>query len=231
MAFWLIAAIFGLLGLFVLMQSGMAGLDALPALPIAAAVIATLIAVYILSSRSRSPEPVRFARSGAIAAALTVFAAAGAFALKSQGALQGLIPGIAKAPEANYSDGKDGPRAVRLRKRDGGQFMARAEVNGVSVDLMVDTGATDVVLKHADAERAGIDTSALTFSTPVNTGNGTAYAAPVRLRAITIGPIRLEGVEALVAKPGSVNESLLGMSFLRRLRSYELAGEFLTLRQ
>ena len=229
MAFWLIAVILSLLGLFVLMQNGMAGLDTLPALPIAAAVIATLVAVYILSSRSRSPEPVRFARAGAIAAALALLAAA--FAFKNQGALQGLIPGASKAPEANYSDGKDGPRAVRLRKRDGGQFMARAEVNGVSVDLMVDTGATDVVLKHADAERAGIDTSALTFSTPVNTGNGTAYAAPVRLRAITIGPIRLEGVEALVAKPGSVNESLLGMSFLRRLRSYELAGEFLTLRQ
>lgn len=96
--------------------------------------------------------------------------------------------------------------------------------------LLVDTGASTVVLKPADAARAGIDTRSLSYTAAVQTANGTAYAAPVRLRSIAIGPIELRDIEALVAKPGSINENLLGMSFLRRLRSYEFSKDFLTLR-
>jgi aspartyl protease family protein len=96
--------------------------------------------------------------------------------------------------------------------------------------LLVDTGASTVVLKPAEAERAGIDVGDLSYSVPVHTANGTAYAASVRLNSIAIGPLVLENVEALVAQPGSLNENLLGMSFLRRLRSYEFSKDFLTLR-
>jgi aspartyl protease family protein len=45
-----------------------------------------------------------------------------------------------------------------------------------------------------------------------------------------VGPIVLNDVEALVAKPGTLKDNLLGMSFLSRLRSYEFTGDFLTLR-
>ena len=124
----------------------------------------------------------------------------------------------------------DGPASVRIRQRKDGHFTARAKVNGAHLFMLVDTGASTVVLKPADAERAGIDTSTLSFTIPVRTANGTGFAAPVRLRSVSIGPIALDNVEALVAKPGALNESLLGMSFLRRLRSYEFSGEFLTLR-
>jgi aspartyl protease family protein len=230
-AFWLIAVIVALTGLFVVLESGVAGLSALPAWVIAAAVIAILSTAYFAATRNRSIEATR---PGMMAGALltgVILIALGAVTVLSQRTVKDLVPGTSANSAAHYADNKDGPRAVRLRKGEGGQFTARAEVNGANIDLIVDTGASAVVLKHADAEKAGIDTSALTFSTPVETGNGTAYAAPVRLRSITIGPLRLEGVEALVAKPGSVNESLLGMSFLRRLRSYDMAGDFLTLRQ
>jgi len=64
----------------------------------------------------------------------------------------------------------------------------------------------------------------------VSTANGTTYAAPVRLKSIAVGPLELRDVEALVAQPGNLNENLLGMSFLKRLRSYEFTGDFLTLR-
>ncbi len=46
----------------------------------------------------------------------------------------------------------------------------------------------------------------------------------------TLGPISLDDVEALVAKPGALKENLLGMSFLSRLRSYEFTTDMLTLR-
>lgn len=125
---------------------------------------------------------------------------------------------------------QDGEHAVRVRRRLDGHFAVRGAINGQPMTLLVDTGASTVVLKPADAARAGIDTRNLGYTAAVQTANGTTYAAPVRLRSITIGPIELRDVEALVAKPGSLNENLLGMSFLRRLRSYEFSKDFLTLR-
>jgi aspartyl protease family protein len=125
---------------------------------------------------------------------------------------------------------EDGERAVRVRRRQDGHFVVRAAVNGQSMTLLVDTGASTVVLKPADAERAGIDTRNLSYTVPVHTANGTTYAAPARLRTLAVGPLLLEDVNALVAPPGSLNENLLGMSFLRRLRSYEFSKDYLTLR-
>ncbi len=126
--------------------------------------------------------------------------------------------------------GNGAEQAVRIRKRADGHFIARSEVNGANLTLLVDTGATTVVLKPTDARLAGIDIDALTYSVPVRTANGTAYAAAVRIKRMAVGGIVVDGVEALVAKPGALTESLLGMSFLTRLRSYEFSGEFLTLR-
>jgi aspartyl protease family protein len=125
---------------------------------------------------------------------------------------------------------RKGEHAVRIRRRGDGHFVARVQVDGAGVTMLVDTGATSVVLTPADARAAGIDIERLTYSVPVQTANGTAFAAPVRLRSVAIGQIALDGVDALVTKPGALKESLLGMNFLRRLRSYEFAGEFLTLR-
>jgi aspartyl protease family protein len=124
----------------------------------------------------------------------------------------------------------EGERAVRIRRRSDGHFLARTQVNGIALTMLVDTGASTVVLKPADAQRLGIDTDRLRYSVPVQTANGTTYAAHVRLRSLNLGPIALSDVEALVARPGALKENLLGMSFLSRLRSYEFSGEFLTLR-
>lgn len=122
------------------------------------------------------------------------------------------------------------PAAVRIRRSWHGHFTARAKVNGAFVDMIVDTGASAVVLTGEDAERAGIDTSKLRYLVPVETANGRSYAARVRLQEVSIGPLMRRNVEALIAAPGSLNKSLLGMSFLSRLRSYEFSGDFLTLR-
>jgi aspartyl protease family protein len=108
--------------------------------------------------------------------------------------------------------------------------VARTQVNGVPVTMLIDTGASTVVLKPSDARLAGIDVGSLKYSVPVRTANGTAFAAAVRLRRVAVGPIVLNGIDALVSAPGALDQSLLGMSFLRRLRSYEFSGEFLTLR-
>jgi aspartyl protease family protein len=121
-------------------------------------------------------------------------------------------------------------RSVRIRRQWSGHFVARTSVNGKSVDMLIDTGASTVVLRAEDAKRAGLDLSRLNYSVPVQTANGQSFAAPVRLNNVSIGSVTLTRVDALVAKPGSLQTSLLGMSFLSRLRSYEFSGNYLTLR-
>jgi aspartyl protease family protein len=96
--------------------------------------------------------------------------------------------------------------------------------------MIVDTGASTIVLRPEDAKKAGIDVSKLSFTIPVLTANGRTVAARVRLNSVAIGPLQREDVDALVAERGALAESLLGMSFLGRLRSYEFSGDFLTLR-
>jgi aspartyl protease family protein len=137
-----------------------------------------------------------------------------------------LPPGETLAVEGSRA----GEQAVRIRRRSDGHFIARTQINGTTVQMLVDTGASTVVLRTSDARAAGIDLDRLVYSVPVQTANGATFAAPVRLRGLAIGPIILDNVDALVAKPGVLRESLLGMNFLRRLRSYEFSGEFLTLR-
>jgi len=138
-----------------------------------------------------------------------------------------LPPGSALRGEAQI----EGERSVKIRKRPDGHFMVRMEVNGVALHMLVDTGASTVVLRPEDGQRLGIDVDRLRYQVPVQTANGTTYAASVRLESLSIGPIRLKDVDALVAKRGALRDNLLGMSFLNRLNSYEFSGEYLTLRK
>ena len=124
----------------------------------------------------------------------------------------------------------DGEHSVKIRRRPDGHFIARTRANGVALTMLIDTGASTVVLKPADAQRLGIETDKLRYTVPVQTANGTTYAAHVRLRTLALGPISLNDVEALVARPNALSENLLGMSCLGRLRSYEFTGDMLTLR-
>jgi aspartyl protease family protein len=137
-----------------------------------------------------------------------------------------LVPGTAMTVEQSSG----GLTEVRIRKRLDGHFTAKVRVNGKPISMIVDTGASSIVLRPEDAEKAGIDTKALTYRVPVLTANGRAMAARIRLDKVAIGPLDRKGVDALVAQAGALTQSLLGMSFLSRLRSYEFSGDFLTLR-
>ncbi len=125
---------------------------------------------------------------------------------------------------------ENGDKSVQLRKRYDGHFIARSKVNGRSVDFIIDTGASTVVLNENDARRIGVDIRSLRYNIPVQTANGTSFAARVRLNSISIGNIVRNNVDALIARPGVLHQSLLGMNFLNRLRSYEFQGDYLTLR-
>ena len=125
----------------------------------------------------------------------------------------------------------DQERSVRIRKRPDGHFMVHTEANGVLMQMLVDTGASTVVLRPEDGRLLGFEVDQLRYVVPVQTANGTTYAASVRLNTLSVGKIKMNNVEALVAKRGTLRENLLGMSFLNRLNSYEFSGEYLTLRK
>jgi aspartyl protease family protein len=137
-----------------------------------------------------------------------------------------LLPGTAMTVEQSAG----GLTEVRIRKRLNGHFFAAVEVNGKEISMIVDTGASSIVLRPEDARKAGIDPDTLTYRIPVMTANGRTVAARIWLDTVAIGPLDRTKVEALVARPGALTQSLLGMSFLSRLRSYEFSGDFLTLR-
>lgn len=122
-----------------------------------------------------------------------------------------------------------GDGAVTVRARQDGHFAVEAEVNGVPLRFLVDTGASVVTLTPGDARRIGIDPAKLSYDQRVSTANGVVLAAPVRLKSVRVGPIVLNDVRASVNQ-AEMSGSLLGMSFLGRLRSYEVRDGALTLR-
>jgi aspartyl protease family protein len=132
--------------------------------------------------------------------------------------------------QINVTGAQGAGQAVRIKRGWTGHFVANAKIKDKGVEMIVDTGASTVVLRHEDAKKLGINMRSLRYTVPVQTANGSSYAARVELDSVMIGKVGLRGVEALIAKPGSLHQSLLGMSFLSRLRSYEFAGEYLELR-
>jgi aspartyl protease family protein len=108
-----------------------------------------------------------------------------------------------------------------------GHVMIDAIVNGAPLRMLVDTGASLVTLTPADARAAGIDPAALTFDRRARTAGGIVPIAPVTLRQIRIGQLEIDDVPAAVIE--HLDVSLLGMSFLGRLRSYEMRDGELTI--
>ncbi|MBW0157388.1 TIGR02281 family clan AA aspartic protease [Sedimentimonas flavescens] len=109
-----------------------------------------------------------------------------------------------------------------------GHYYLTAEINGVSVRFVVDTGATDIVLTRRDATRVGIDTAGLAYIGQARTANGIVRTAPVRLETMELGPIRDSNVRAVV-NDSEMDTSLMGMTYLTRFARVELTRDRLVL--
>jgi aspartyl protease family protein len=123
-----------------------------------------------------------------------------------------------------------GEDEVRFAAGADGHFRIEALVDGTRVRFLVDTGASDIVLSPADARRIGFDPDRLRFTGVAETANGRVRTAAVRLGSIEIGPIRFDDLPASVNQ-AAMRGSLLGMSFLERLRSFEIRDGALILRR
>jgi aspartyl protease family protein len=106
-----------------------------------------------------------------------------------------------------------------------------ADVNGRKATFMADTGATLVVLSYDDAARLGLSPQSLDFTGLAQTANGVARVAPVTLDRVRVEDITVRDVPAVVAEKGALATNLLGMSFLSRLKSFQMQGSELVLVQ
>ena len=120
---------------------------------------------------------------------------------------------------------------VRLDADATGHFRTEARANGRRLDVLVDTGATLVAFDESTARSLGIAPSAADFRYKVSTANGEAPAAKVTIARLQLGPIRMNDVDAIVTRDGTLSTTLLGMSFLNRLSKFEISDSRLTLRQ
>ncbi len=103
-----------------------------------------------------------------------------------------------------------------------GHFVADAEINNATVKVIVDTGATAVALSFQDAGDAGLRPNSLTYDVPVNTANGLVKAAKVTLRRVEVDGVEVRDVDGLVLPDGVMSGTLLGMSYLSRLREFRV---------
>jgi aspartyl protease family protein len=110
-----------------------------------------------------------------------------------------------------------------------GAFVVVGQVNGQRVRFVVDTGASDTVLSRDDARRLGVPVESLHYGDAAETANGVGYSAPYVAQRLRVGPIAFDDFRMAINQ-APMSSSLLGMSFLRRLQSFEHRDGMLILR-
>lgn len=177
-----------------------------------------------MSAANRAPVAAR-----SVATPIAPMRVAAAAPLKPAAAPPAMQPASVPA-RAQDTDGF-GFRRVDLPVGPGGHFRANVEIDGRTIPMLVDTGASYVALSAEDADRLGVTVRPSDFTLNMLTANGRAKAAPVRLHAVHIDTLSVYDVDAIVAQPGAMSGSLLGMSFLRRLTRFEAQPDRLRLIQ
>lgn len=120
------------------------------------------------------------------------------------------------------------PDTISFPVSSDGHFYIRAEVNGIPLIFLADSGASHIVLSPDDAVKLGIKTNELKFDRLYETANGMGRGSSIRIDDFRIGEIHFKHIGASVNEVKMQN-SLLGMTFFRRLKSYAVKDDVLTL--
>jgi aspartyl protease family protein len=118
--------------------------------------------------------------------------------------------------------------AIELQRNSDGHFYADVEINGASVHMLVDTGATGIALSRDDARKAGIATSIGMTDVVGEGADGSIHGEFVTIDRMSLGSTSAEKMEAIVLSGGE--QSLLGQEFLKKFASVEIHGDTMTLR-
>ncbi len=150
-----------------------------------------------------------------------------ASAANDPAATQAPTTGAASAGSAAPMSGGVG---VTLQRGADSHFRADVRLNGQAATMLVDSGATVVVLTRSDAARAGIHPSDSAYTGTAQTAGGTVRVAPVTVDMLAIGSIERRNVAAVVVEGDALPQSLLGQSFLSQLSEVRIAGSEMRLR-
>lgn len=135
---------------------------------------------------------------------------------------------IAPAP---YAAVATAPLEATLNRAWDGHFRTIARIDNGDIGILVDTGASLILLRYDDAIRAGVDPAVLDFNIPLTTASGRSYVASFQFSQVRIGGVVVRNVEGAVARPGELHNSLLGMSFLEQLTETVIRKDAMILRQ
>lgn len=122
-------------------------------------------------------------------------------------------------------------RRVRLPMNAQGHFVSDFRLNGRKVNALVDTGATLIAINERTARKIGLKLKPSDFKYEVRTANGIAKAASKMIGSVEIGRIRITNVQAAIMQDRSLQGTLIGMSFLKRLKSFKVENQALLLQQ
>ena len=122
---------------------------------------------------------------------------------------------------------QNGDKVVIVYANQYGHYYINTITQGININYLIDTGATTVSLTRADAEKIGIDLSKLNYTQKVSTANGIILSAPIKLDYIQINDILIKNISASVSQDNGLEKSLLGMSFLNKLNSFEVSDDSL----
>ncbi|TWO72962.1 TIGR02281 family clan AA aspartic protease [Caenimonas sedimenti] len=123
---------------------------------------------------------------------------------------------VGDAPASVGGAPVQGGKRIVLAAGTGGHFVTAGQINGKSVQFMVDTGATAVAMTVSEAQRLGIDYRKGTIG-QAGTANGVVQIWTVKLASVRIGDVEIYDVDAAVV-PASMPYVLLGNSFLGRFQ-------------
>jgi aspartyl protease family protein len=138
---------------------------------------------------------------------------------------------LARLPAADGQVVRTGAREISIPPDNRGHYFGEFRINGRRVEALIDTGATAVAINLSTARRLGIKVTSKDLEHEVSTANGKARATLVQIDRIELGRIDVENVEALVLDDRSLSTTLVGMSFLNRLRGFKVERGQLMLTQ
>ncbi len=183
-----------------------------------------LILAFVIGSLAA-----RRVRFGAVLRALLIWAVIGAVVfvgVRYRSRISTALNDV--ADRVGLSDQSTQGGVVRISKSEDGHFWARARLNGVERSLLIDSGATTTSLSEATAKEAGIPVSRGDYPVLVDTANGAVAAYRATIARVSVGPLRTDGLDALVSANFGETD-VLGMNFLSRLKSWRVEGDTLVL--
>ena len=173
-----------------------------------------------------------FLLAGAVAAGISVYLEP----KLNEAATESEAPQVANASVSTLAVEPPQPqnaarRMATISARPDGHYWTRALVNKkTSVEFMVDTGASVVALTYKDAQKMGLRPETLDYKWEIRTAGGLTKGASVQIDSIQINQVHVKNVDAMVLRT-DLSQSLLGMSFLRELYSYEFRGNRMIIQQ